>query len=170
MSIQATREYAAVAREYGDRVASRSQVPLIHHIDEGLRILDAIGASDAARRAFCLHPMLQDDASYAANLPRANELTDDAHVLALTIEYRRVANAALSTRTLATAADIELSPHPEVNDMLVADKVQNCKDFLHHHRGHHARSAELDRYFALWLERLGISEVRYAELARGTVP
>lgn len=165
MAIQASREYAAIAGEYGERRTKRSQVPLIQHIDDGLAVLDAIGASEAAQRAFCLHPLLQDDASYAANLPRASELTDDPHVLALTLEYRRVANAALSSRDLASAAAIELSPMAEVNDMLVADKVQNRRDFLRHHLGSHPRSAILDRYFELWLERLGVGAARYAELA-----
>ncbi len=163
--ITASREYAAIAREYGERRAQRSQVRLIQHIDDGLRILEAIGASDAAQRAFCLHPLLQDDTSYAANLSRTSELSDDTHVIALTLEYRHVANAALSSRDLASAADIELSPMLEVNDMLIADKVQNRRDFLRHHRGSHPRSAILDRYFELWLERLGVSAPRYAELA-----
>ena len=164
-SIRDSREYAAIARDYGDRRAKRSQVPLIRHIDDGLAILNAVGASDAAQRAFCLHPLLQDDASYAANFPRARELTDDPHVLGLAVEYRRVANAALSTRELADADDIELSPMAEVNDMLIADKVQNRRDFLRHHSVSHPRSEILERYFALWLERLGISAERYAELA-----
>ena len=163
--IKNSREYAAIAREYGGRTARRSQVPLIKHINDGLVILDAIGASDAAMRSFCLHPLLQDDASHAANLPRAHELTDDPHVLALTLEYRRVANAALSTRELAGEADIELSAMPEVNDMLIADKVQNRNDFVRHHLDTHPRSDALDRYFKLWLLRLGVGPARYAELA-----
>lgn len=163
-SIRDSREYAAIARDYGDRRAQRSQLPLIRHIDDGLTILDTIGASAAAQRAFCLHPLLQDDVAYAANFPRAHELTDDPHVLALAVEYRCVANAALSTRELAGAADIELSPMAEVNDMLIADKVQNRRDFLRHHLLSHPRSEILERYFALWLERLGISAERYAEL------
>ena len=163
--IQASREYAAIAREYGERRAKRSQVPLIQHIDDGLTVLEAIGASEAAQRAFCLHPLLQDDAAYAANIGRTSELTDDAHVLMLTLEYRRVANAALSSRELASAADIELSPIGEVNEMLVADKVQNRRDFLRHHLGSHPRSEILERYFELWLERLGVSAARYAVLA-----
>ena len=65
---------------------------------------------------------------------------------------------------LAGAADIALSPLADVNAMLVADKVQNRKDFIAHHRATHPRSAELDCYFALWLERLGVTEARYAEL------
>lgn len=164
MSYDTWLEYQAIAREYGERVAERSRVPLIHHIHEGLAILAHIGATERAMRAFCLHPLLQDDASHARNLPRAAELTDDPYVLALALEYRKVANAALSTRELASAADIRLSKQPEVNAMLVADKVQNRKDFERHHLGTHPRSDVLDRYFRLWLERLGVNDDRYAEL------
>lgn len=158
-----TPEYLAIARHYGDRTARRSGVPLIRHIDHGLAILRTIGATDRAMRAFCLHPLVQADTDLAAC--HLSELTADVHVMALAIEYRSVANAALSTRLFASADDIRLSPLAEVNDMLVADKVQNRCDFLRHHAGTHPRSAELDRYFRLWLERLGIDEDRYRKLA-----
>jgi len=91
-------------------------------------------------------------------------VTSDRHVLLLAMEYRNIANATLSHRTIATAADIPLSPLPEVNAMLVADKVQNRKDFILHHARSHPRSKELDRYFRLWLERLGVSESQFGEL------
>jgi hypothetical protein len=145
-------EYELIAAHYGARTARRSGVPLIAHIDEGLALL--AGATDDARRAFCLHPLLQADADLAANLDRVAAVTTP-RVLALAIEYRAVANAALSTRTYTSAADIALSPLPEVNAMLLADKRQNYKDFLAHHAATHPRAAELDRYFRLWLERLG---------------
>ncbi|MBL9017802.1 MAG: hypothetical protein JNL83_26685 [Myxococcales bacterium] len=158
-----TAEYQAIARHYGERTARRSGVPLIRHIDHGLAILRAIGATGRAMRAFCLHPLVQADADLAAC--DLSALTTDVHVMALALEYRSVANAALSTRALASAADIRLSPLAEVNDMLIADKVQNRADFLLHHAGTHPRSAELDRYFRLWLERLGVDEDRYQQLA-----
>jgi (p)ppGpp synthase/HD superfamily hydrolase len=156
-------EYSAIARHYGDRTARRSGVPLIRHIDHGLAILAALGSTDRAMRAFCIHPLVQDDETLGAAV--LTELTSDVHVMALAIEYRSVANAALSTRPLASAADIRLSPLAEVNDMLIADKVQNRADFLRHHAATHPRSTELDRYFRLWLERLGIDESWYATLA-----
>lgn len=161
--ITARAEYLAIEEHYRGRTAQRSGVPLLHHIDEGLAVLQRIGASEAAQLAFCLHPLLQEDAAYAANLERVRALTSP-HVLALALEYRRVANAALSHRQLASSSEIELSPQLEVNQMLVADKVQNRKDFLLHHRGHHPRSDALDLYFRRWLERLEISEARFAEL------
>jgi hypothetical protein len=64
----------------------------------------------------------------------------------------------LSTRAIGSPEDIPLSPLAAVNTMLVADKIQNRKDFLAQHRANHPRAAELDRYFRLWLERLGVSE------------
>jgi len=159
-TITATREYAAIAQHYGDRRAERSQVLLVHHIDEGLQVLQQRGASVRAMKAFCLHPLVQEDAALAATFPRIAELTDDPAVLALALEYRNIANATLSTREIAGAADIPLSPLAEVNEMLVADKLQNWKDFVLHHRGTHPRSAALDRYFALWHERLGVTSER----------
>jgi hypothetical protein len=156
-------EYLAIEREYGAQTARRSGVLLMRHIDEGLAVLQRIGAPEAALRAFCLHPLLQEDAACAANLERVTALTEP-ELLALALEYRRVANATLSPRPIASADEIPLSERPEVNQMLVADKVQNRKDFLLHHRGRHPRSDVLDRYFRLWLERLGVSEARFTEL------
>lgn len=163
--MKTSREYQAVARFYGTRRAKRSDVPLMQHIDEGLAVLETIGASDRAKRAFCLHPLLQAD----EDLRRSYEggvstLTDDPAVLVLALEYRNIANATLSPRLIASADDILLSPLEEVNDMLRADKVQNWKDFVQHHRGLHPRSAELERYFKLWHARLGLSAKRVTEL------
>lgn len=152
------KEYAAIAAHYGTRAARRSGVPYIEHIDAGLRILDAIGASELAKRAFCLHPFVQEDADLAAHgdqLP-----TDDMRVIVRVMEYRHIANATLSARAITSAADIPLSPLPDVNAMLVADKVQNYRDFLRHHAATHPRRDALDRYFRLWLERLGIDDAR----------
>ena len=163
--MQDTREYRAIAAHYGTRTALASGQPLIRHIDQGLKILERIGASDLAQRAFCLPPLVQADADLAANISRLRDLTDDVQVIALALEYRNIANATLSTRMLTRAEEIRLSPLPDVNAMLVADKVQNRADYLRFHRDTHARSEELDRYFRLWLERLGINEERYTELA-----
>lgn len=158
-------EYIAIERHYDDRCAKRSGVPFIHHIDEGIAVLRKIGASEDALRAFCIHPLLQGDADLTAFAGRLDEVTADRHVLLLAMEYRNIANATLSHRVIESPADIPLSPLREVNDMLIADKVQNRKDFLLHHAKTHARGRELDRYFRLWLERLGVSEGRYEELA-----
>ncbi len=162
-----TVEYRAIAASYGMDVAERSRVPLIQHINDGLVVLQRIDASNEAMRAYCIHPLVQADRDLAANAHRLHELTGDVYVMALAFEYRRTANATLSTRTIATAAEIPLSPLAEVNAMLVADKVQNRKDFLRYHRDVHPRREELERYFCLWLERLGIDDGRFETLCEG---
>ena len=159
-AITDTPEYKTIEAFYGDRAAARSKQLLMHHIDEGLQVLAQRRASLRAMKAFCLHPIVQEDTALAAAYPRIATLTVDAAVLALALEYRNIANATLSTRVIADASDIALSPLAEVNEMLVADKLQNWKDFVLHHRGTHPRSAALDRYFAAWHERLGISAER----------
>ncbi|MBZ4394074.1 hypothetical protein [Myxococcus sp. AS-1-15] len=104
-------------------------------------------------------------------MPPVDGVSDDPRVLALALDYRETANAALSPRPdLMGPEDIALSTEPEVNDMLRADKVQNYKDFLRHHRGVHPRSVELERYFQAWLARLDVSSDQvthwHAELDR----
>jgi hypothetical protein len=156
-------EYKFIARHYGDKCAKRSQVPLINHINEGLIILNAIGASDAAKRAFCLHPMFQADDDLDENFHMASFI--EPHVLLLTMEYRNIANSYLSDK-IDTDQPLKLSPLNEVNDMLIADKVQNLKDFATYHYNKHPRSNELDRYFTKWLEALDVSYKQYESLCK----
>lgn len=90
----------------------------------------------SAKRAFCLHPrLLADEDLRRSDEEGVSTLSDDSAVLVLALEYRNIANATLSPRLFAGADDIPLSPVEEVNDMLRADKVQNWKDFVLHHRG-----------------------------------
>lgn len=153
-----TYEYCVVAEQYGDKRAARSGVFYMNHIDEGLAVLAGLGASERARRAFCLHPLVQSDEALARYYAYADQLTADPHVLTLALEYRHIAGLAPSSRELARAADIALGPLEDVHDMLRADKLQNYKDFLAHHQ-RHPRAVALDRYFRLWLERLEIDDV-----------
>lgn len=161
------REYEAIATFYGARKANRSQVALMAHIDEGLLVLEALGASERAKRAYCLHPLVQADEDLARTFAAGlSTVSDDAAVIALALEYRNIANATLSLRDVTRVEDIPLSPLDDVNDMLRADKVQNWKDFTLHHRATHARGDELERYFRRWHARLGLSEQLVANLVK----
>jgi hypothetical protein len=161
--ITGTPEYLAIEREYGTRAARRTGVLFMHHIDEGLAVLQRMGAPEPEMRAYCIHPLFQAGADQELHADLLG-MQISPHVLELAIEFCRVANASLATRVIASSADIPLSPVDGVNRMLIADKVQNRKDFLLHHRGSHPRSDALDRYFVLWLERLSVDQARFAEL------
>lgn len=157
-------EYAMISDFYGDRKAERSQVFLMNHIDEGIAIMKARGATGAACRAFCLHPLLQNDKDLRENYAKValeqKRESSRVYVFGLAMEYRNIANAYLAHKTLPPTG-ITLSPLKEVNDMLVGDKVQNRKDFITYHKGTHVNSARLDQYFKDWLHALGIGEEEY---------
>jgi len=154
-------ELDAIRQFYRTRRSKRSGVPLMNHIIEGLLVLDEIGASDLAKRAYCLHPLVQDDATLEVNFEWLREF--DPRVVALAMEYRSVANDYLSQTPFRRVEEIRLSPLEEVNDMLRADKVQNYKDFLRHHLGSHPRSERINEYFQQWLDRLRILPSRFQD-------
>lgn len=170
---------------YGDKTARRSGVPLINHITEGLVILDRLDADDYVKEAFCIHPLVQADDDLRDNFMNLLNggggsklyLPINSYVLALAMEYRNIANNFLSNQIETgpgswgaeetfSKKPLRLSPLPQVNLMLIADKVQNRKDYQLYHEGKHERSRELTYYFDLWLKRLGISETKYQELIK----
>lgn len=126
-------------------------------------------ASQVSMEAFCLHPIVQSDddlkrSFQSEQLFGAERKWDwNPRALILAIEYRRVANAYLSTRRIDSLDDIELSVLSEVQEMLVADKVQNRKDFERYHQGH-PRYKVLSEYFRNWLRRLELTELQYRDL------
>lgn len=186
-----SHEFRAIASFYGERRAERSQVPLIRHIHEGVAIIEALRDQlpddrnhydfPRAARAYCLHPLFQNDAElhHAGRVYAGSAVPgDSAFLVMLAMEYRWRANNWLADKVsfihyndgapplLLPRGFPDAGPMPEVRAMLIADKVQNRKDFLRHHKGTHARSAELDLYFQVWLEHLGVSDSLYEQLCQ----
>lgn len=156
-------EFQIIKEFYGDKTAKRSGVPLINHIEEGLVILTYLNASEIAKKAYCLHPIFQSDEALLENYEIKLGKIENK-VLICTLEYRTVANEYLSKRIINSLDEIRLSPLEDVNNMLIADKIQNKKDFDVYHKGKHERSDELTIYFNNWLERLGVTEKIYKEV------
>lgn len=181
-SVKYTPEYRAIKAFYSDRCAERSGVPLIAHIDEGLDILELLGASRDAMRAWCIHPLLQHDKDLWDNSENDILYSFSARVVMLAMEYRARANDWLSDKVQSKHTMMNISkewiveyinigsPNSgvllEVRDMLVADKVQNYKDFLEFHYGTHKRSEELNHYFLEWLKVLGIDEQEFSWMCK----
>jgi hypothetical protein len=160
-------EYRLVRDFYGDHCAARTGLHYINHIDEGLFVLREIGASALAMKAFIMHPLLQGDVDFAEfyeHMSSRSELSImDPKVIMLATEYRSVANEYLSYKPSGT---IRLSPLKEVNDMLIADKIQNRKDFELFHSEYHEHRERLKEYFREWLCALQVSEEMYQAIKR----
>lgn len=145
-----SKAYMIVSDHYGDRSTARSGVRLMNHIDEGLVILDKLGASDIVKDAYCLHPMLQSDEDFNKNITHGFYGVPSESII-LAVEYRRVANSYLSTGNIE---DFVGFTNDDIRLMLCADKIQNEKDFATYHEGTHPRSKELREYFDNWLHKL----------------
>lgn len=158
--ITRTIEYLLISDFYGNRTAQRSGVPLMNHINEGLYIMGRREASISARRAFCIHPLVQRDEDLALNWEKVIA-NCDRYAIMLAMEYRNVANQYLSKRIISSLDEIALSPLADVNEMLVADKIQNWKDFVTFHYDTHPRRHELTDYFDNWLVRLAVIDEAY---------
>lgn len=169
-AIKYTVEYKAIQEYYGERTAERSGVPLMQHIDEGLLILELIGSTKDAMRAFCLHPLFQSDEDLAKTLEDNKLYVFSTRCVTLAMEYRARANDWLSEKVdrqavmtfngklsseLVQIGKPAAGPLLEVKQMLIADKVQNYKDFLKHH-SEHPRADELNHYFFEWFKALDI--------------
>lgn len=155
--------YLAAEAFYGDGRARRSGRFFTAHVDEGLFVLDRLGAPMLARRAFCLHPLVQSDADLQTTL--ASALLDGlpADAVALAMEYRWRANAHLPKHTPKVPL---VGPIEEIRLMLVADKIQNRKDFERYVRHHPEvpNRSRLDAYFREWFDVLGIDELEYRSI------
>lgn len=172
-------EYNAIKNFYGDNTAKRSGVKLINHIHEGLEILDILGSTMDAQRAYCLHPLIQNDAELLEMTFNDVLFSFSPRVVLLGMEYRQRANDWLSDKVSTIAwtreggRDVAYvsqtgTPSPgnltEVKDMLLADKIQNYKDFVLYHKETHQRSRELDKYFQEWFVALDITTWEYQSI------
>lgn len=174
--IFSTMEYHCIKQFYGESRARRSGVPMIQHINEGVIIMDYIGASWNAMRAFVFHPVVQNDEALVGYMTPGGQFPFvDSSTLILAMEYRNQANKWLSDKVqkishIGAPPEFQLvgmpepGPLPEVKDMLIADKVQNRRDFERYHKHTHPRAEELSLYFETWLQVLGVSPARYTEL------
>lgn len=146
-------EYTIIEKFYANRCAKRSGVPLMNHISEGLDILIGLNASDRAMDAFCIHPIVQNDEEGFDHIKKF-------YSYELAVEYKERANAYLckpETDYIKTNTDIHDLVGPmskDCRDMLIADKIQNQKDFLIYHMNTHERSQQLFKYFHNWITYL----------------
>lgn len=160
--------YQAIVEYYGDTRAERTGLKYIDHIDEGLVILSLIDAPLEAHEAYCLHPIFQlhkRPEELDIYKKYADELDEESVHLAR--EYKKYANAYLCKRHYESEFDVvKISDDERVNQMLVADKVQNRKDFEVHYESQSDketfnRGGDLSQYFKNWLRALGVSEMEY---------
>lgn len=147
--------YAWVSERYAGKSAQRSGQPYMQHIDEGIEMLLYLGASDEVRAAYCLHPLFQSDNDLEISKEDSRLALFDPIVLLYVMEYRSKANSYLCAPLYdnSNCPDSIEFPLEGVRLMLVADKIQNKRDFHKFHKDHQHYEA-LDVYFENWMDLL----------------
>lgn len=168
---QTALAYELVKTYWAGRYAQQSGLSYMKHIDDGLRILDALNADDSTKAAYCLHPLYQgesDPDNHPLMLRHTGQFSDETLLYAR--DYARVANSYLSRHCRDSNDPVPLSTHKAVNDMLIADKVQNRYDFLYLnpelHKSRPDHAGKLTLYFNNWLRALGIDDEKLAALEK----
>lgn len=168
-SARVHKYYKVIEEFYKDKATSKG-IPYINHIDEGVGHLENLHVSDVIINAFILHPFVQCvnlKGTYKDCLLTEKELEKHINIFEIKPEiayelllYRKFANSYLcrpetDDYTIIEAyEDVEeLAKYQNTIRMLIADKLQNFKDFLLY-RQDHPRAKQLTTYFTYWLSIL----------------
>lgn len=168
-------KYYSVIDNFYKGMSTSKGVPYINHINEGIVHLENMKVDDTVINAFILHPFVQCvnlKGTYKDCLLTEKELEKHINIFEIEPEiafelllYRKYANSYLC-REATDNYDINdafedvkgLAKYRNTVKMLIADKLQNFKDFLLY-RQDHPRKEFLNRYFTIWLNILAnISE------------
>ena len=166
--------YNVIKKFYKGKETSKG-IPYINHIDEGVGHLENLHVSDVVINAFILHPFVQCvnlKGTYKDCLLTEKELEKHINIFEIEPEiafelllYRKYVNSYLCREATDNYnindafEDVKgLTKYPNTVKMLIADKLQNFKDFLLY-RQDHPRKEHLNNYFTIWLNILAnISE------------
>lgn len=157
--------YQLISNHYSNQKSYKAGVPFIKHIDEGLTILTHLNCDQVTKDAWCLHPLIQSDLDLITTLLTDNiNHIDNNKALIIAMEYRTIANNYLSKHHRDKSRIPSLSILAEVNQMLIADKIQNFKDYLIYVKPSFPDRIYLQEYFNNWLIALKISKSRALEI------
>lgn len=156
-----TREYKIIEDYYKDKYHSNG-VSFMKHIDEGLAIMKWMGTSESAKKSFCLHPIYQSEKSikdFGIKDLSDNKLKLDSNIITNVLEFRRIDNLYTNDMRISSPGDIKISTLDEVNQMLIADKIQNRKEFENYYDG----NEDFSMYLINWFRKLDINENMYRD-------
>jgi hypothetical protein len=165
--------YRIIQQKYQSKVAKRSGLGYMSHIQEGIFIIQLLYGDDQNLvEAYCLHPIFQNDRLLSQLLvENPSELSlISPQAIVLGMEYRHIANNYTIKNKIKNYESIKIGSLEKVHKMLVADKIQNKKDFmkymyLKHDRPSYVKASEHGlQYFDSWLDRLSVSQKTYMEI------
>jgi len=167
IAIEDTPEYILAEKDLTPTISRRSQQSHFIHVRQGIEILRAMKSSYAAQRAFAIHPLLQDKEKL--DFYRFRMENCSVHAVVLAMEFCALATAGKRPHNpLGKTWMPAVSNVHEVNDMLIADKIQNWVSYKKYHNLY----PDLDKkqmiaYFNKWFDALGVTQPMVDIIADG---
>ncbi|BBI90576.1 hypothetical protein HYO65_gp184 [Tenacibaculum phage PTm1] len=166
-----------IMEAYGDKRTKRTNVPYMNHIFEGMQVINHFKNKytfyelKTALFAYILHPIFQAfDNNHKQVVDKyINFLKSD--VIFNSVSYGHEANSYLRYH-YQDGKDLTFNKYenPIVGLALIADKIQNFKDLeLWYGNSTHEHYDDLEAYFNVWLQNLGISEYDYKKLRNNLI-
>jgi hypothetical protein len=165
--------YKLIQQKYQGKIAKRSGLGYMSHIQEGIFIIQLLYGDDQNLvEAYCLHPIFQNDRLLSQLLvENSSELSLILpQTIVFCMEYRNIANSYTIKNKIKNPESIKIGSLEMIHKMLVADKIQNKKDFmkymyLKHERPSYVKASEHGlQYFDSWLDRLSVSKKTYTDI------
>lgn len=160
--IEHTLEWITAKKYLSGVKSKRTKADYFEHVQEGVKILQILEQPLVVQAAFAIHPLYQNDKALTNYFPLLS--TFDPTAVALTMEYRSIANQGIRSEVKKNNWTIKLSCLFSVNQMLVSDKIQNRKLFLSKYPKNASDYMEIDKYFNTWLNALDISAKQYEDI------
>jgi hypothetical protein len=149
--------YIIIREFYRFQTANRSGIPYMNHIDEGLVILKHLEARQVTKQAWCIHPVVQSNENMRREIFDFKLAGANSAAIVLAMEYRHTANSYLShhrvddiPRKLLFDLRDKLRNFEMLRHMLIADKIQNYKDFQANEKLYE-NAYVLNEYFLDWI-------------------
>lgn len=125
--------------------------PLLNSIHAGCHILQLRKQELWTQRAFCLYPIFQPDDLFVDKGLEYIQYTGADYSVTCALEYRGIVNS----------TDIRKSPLPDVNEMLIANKVQGRKYVEKRYP-----EDNIILVYYQWLKLLEVDETAYQEYVK----
>jgi len=140
-------EYTYINDLLGNSINKQTHDLRINQIEEGLAILNILNAPNLVRKAYCLHMLFESDEALSKSMELNRMPHTDPKSVLLAMEFRNIIKTRINGK-------IKLSPLSEVNQMILAAKIQRYKTFEILYKGEKPHSDEIERDYQLWIKRL----------------
>jgi hypothetical protein len=134
----------------------------MNHIIEGAYFLtEVMPADDPFVEAFLVHPIFQDvDLPTQVIQKYVDTFELSTPVVSTAFKYRIAANSYLP-KDIHTGRQPPVILEQGLKFMLIADKIQNLKDFQRYFDKQNPRYKQLENYYDTWLSSLGAFSMAY---------